>query len=167
MNFEFYFEEQLEKHSSMGYQDAVKLCYQAAFGAEHLLSDKDRARTYLFEEFDSISATDEPLFERISPEYVRVNLGAWKREGFPRQALFEIFADTASQKSGTVETFLSYITIAEEIMSKKIRNFNREEWRTFLDEYKKMGMPPVHHSDEYRKNENPHYRVVFNKGFER
>ena len=38
MSFEFYFEEQLKKHPSMQFSDAVKLCYQAAMGAEHLLT---------------------------------------------------------------------------------------------------------------------------------
>lgn len=61
MSFGFYFDEQLKNHPSMQLSDAVKLCYQAAFGAEHLLSNTDRARAYLMAEFDDVSITDEQI----------------------------------------------------------------------------------------------------------
>ena len=106
MDFRFYFENQLKMHPSMQYQDVVKLCYQSAFGAEHILSDTERAKAYLCAEFESVLITDEPLFEQISPEIVRVNLGAWKREGRELDPLFEAFKKSVFINENSIEIYI-------------------------------------------------------------
>ena len=77
-------------------QDAVKLCYQAAFGAEHLLQDREAAYQYLKKEYAAVEADSGPLYEQIHPHVCRVNLRAWKRERMPLEWLFRMFAETAS-----------------------------------------------------------------------
>ncbi len=160
MSFGFYFDEQLKNHPSMQLSDAVKLCYQAAFGAEHLLSNTDRARAYLMAEFDDVSITDEPLFEKISDEVCRVNLGAWKREKMSPELLFEIFKSSAKIVDNGMEAFEQNLMIAHLVLKEKAPGFDEEKWQNFLFEYRKMGCPPVHHSDEYRAHEHPSYRIV-------
>ncbi len=56
---------QIDGHPSMEAQDLMKLCFQAAFGAEHLVTDPEAAEGYLREEFENISATEEALCEEI------------------------------------------------------------------------------------------------------
>lgn len=160
MDFKFYFSEQLKMHPSMRCQDTVKLCYQASFGAEHLLSDIERARTYLLREFDFVSTTDEPIFEQISPDLARVNLGAWKRDKRDLNSLFEAFKNSAIIRENAKETFFLYLEIAEQTMIDQFPSFDTEEWRAFLKEYKSGGMQPIHHSEAYRNSENPAYRIV-------
>ena len=160
MSFGFYFEEQLKKHPSMQFSDAVKLCYQAALGAEHLLSDEDRARSYLYAELEEACVTDEELFERISPDVCRVNLGAWKREGKSPELLFEMFKSSAKIMHNGAEEFEENLSTAHLILKEKMPAFDEKAWQDFLSEYRKMGCPPVHHSDDYRGRENPHYRIV-------
>ena len=160
MDFEFYFSEQLKNHPSMRHRDAVKLCYQASFGAEHLLSNEERARAYLESEFNLVESTNEPLFERISPDICRVNLGAWKREKRDLKILFEAFKGSAFLRENAKEIFLSYLEIAEKIMESELPDFDKSAWLAFLDEYKMAGMPPIHHSEEYRASEKPSYRIV-------
>lgn len=160
MSFKKYFAEQLQIHPSMRYADAVKLCYQAAFGAEHLLSDKARARAYLYAELEATPPTDEPLFERISEELCRVNLGAWRREGLPFEELFEAFVVSVSQRENGAETLASNLAAAESVMKENMKGFSASEWQEFLDAYTAAGAPPIHHSDHYREKESPHYRVV-------
>ncbi len=160
MAFEKHFTEQLKKHPSMQYQDAVKLCYQAAYGAEHLLSDTERARVYLLAELEQVDATDEPLFEMISDEVCRVNLGAWKREGMPPEALFNAFVSSCTPEKDADIRFESFIDIAERVMAENIHGFEPHKWRDFLEKYKKDGNLPIHHSDIYRKHEKPSYRIV-------
>lgn len=86
---------QKSRHPSMEAQDWMKLCFQAAFGAEHLALDPAAAQNYLREEFEKTPAGSEPLYEEISEETVRVNLGAWKREGLPEEWLLRMFLQTA------------------------------------------------------------------------
>ena len=49
--FKDYLQEQVCLHPTMQPQDVVKMCYQAAFGAEHLLADKEAAFTWLKREY--------------------------------------------------------------------------------------------------------------------
>lgn len=64
--FEYYLRNSAAKHPSMQAQDIVKLCFQAAFGAEHLLRGTDEAAAgiRLMEEFKQVPAgAGENLFE--------------------------------------------------------------------------------------------------------
>lgn len=160
MDFRFYFENQFKMHPSMQYQDVVKLCYQSAFGAEHILSDLDRAKAYLYGEFEYVLITDEPLFEQISPEIVRVNLGAWKREKREISPLFDAFKNSAFISENSTDVFLIYLDVAKKTMNELLPNFNEEQWLAFINNYKSNGIKPVHHSDQYRQNEKPSYRIV-------
>ena len=56
MSIEKYLLEQCAIHPSMQPQDVVKLCYQASFGAEHLLEDFAAAQNYFMEEFEAVPA---------------------------------------------------------------------------------------------------------------
>ena len=84
MSFKHYLTEQIKKHPSMMPQDVIKLCYQAAFGAEHLLADISAARRYFDSELASVDARDGELFEMISEKVCRVDLGVWKKKNLPR-----------------------------------------------------------------------------------
>ena len=146
-----YLREQRKLHPSMEAQDALKLCYQAAFGAEHLLSDVDGARKYFENEFEAVCATQEPLYENISDKVCRVNLGAWKREGLCADWLWKIFLLSGEISADSSKAFAEYVVeAAEEI----------EGFQGFFGEYLKGGIRAVHHSDRYRCAEQPHYRVV-------
>ncbi|MBR4071495.1 MAG: hypothetical protein IKK26_02960 [Clostridia bacterium] len=146
-----YLKEQCARHPSMEARDVLKLCFQAAFGAEHILSDVNKAKDYFFREFEYVSPTDEPVFERISDEVCRVNLGAWKKEGIPAKWLFNMFLLSGKISADNSKAFAEYIAESE----KEFDGFS-----AFFDEYIRGGIRPVHHSDCYRANEQPHYRVV-------
>ncbi|MBQ8640043.1 MAG: hypothetical protein IJ468_12825 [Lachnospiraceae bacterium] len=163
MELKEYLIEQIEKHPAIQPRDVVKLCYQAAFGAEHLLSDIERARTYFYSEYDSVEASDGVLYEEISPEVCRVNLPAWKAGGMPAEWLFRMFAHSASVPHGSRERFLGYLETADEVQRRVETAFSDEEWKEFLEEYKAAGMSAVHHSREYREAEHPSYRIINRK----
>ncbi len=163
MDFKYYFTEQLKRHPSIQPQDVVKLCYQAAFGAEHLLSDISAARRYFDAEFDAVEPRECELFECLSPDVARVDLGAWKNIGMPGEWLFNMFAASAGVRKDASPDFEKYLACAEEAFDGKVC-FSIDEWRGFLAEYLSRGGGAVHHSEIYREKEKPAYRIV-NSGF--
>ena len=163
MHFETCLSEQIQMHPSLRPQDVVKLCYQAAFGAEHLLADMERAKKYLQEEYDAVTAADIPLYEPISPEICRVNLAAWKFHGLPAEWLFSLLAASPFAKEEREGMFLQYLAAAETVLNEISVTFSAADWQAYLAEYQKTGLAPVHHSEIYRKKENPAYRVVDRK----
>ena len=142
--FRDYFSQQIKLHPSMQPQDIIKLCYQAAFGAEHLLGDIERVKGYFDEEFSNIPEGDGPLVEFISGDVCRVNLAAWKKLGLTSEWLFNLFVLSAGVKhKGGEKLFWRYLSEALP---------SRDDWPDVAK--------PVHHSNIYRENEKPSYRVI-------
>lgn len=160
MDFKLYLAEHLKKHPSMQPRDVVKMCYQAALGAEHLLTDLDRAREYFNKELDSVEAASGELYEMISDEVCRVDLSSFKAKGLPPEWLFRMFVRSCRTEKNSREMLREYLSAAEEIIADTNASFTAEEWREFLREYEALGMPPVHHSEEYRLAEHPSYRIA-------
>lgn len=171
MNFERYLLQQIKMHPSVQPQDLVKLCFQAAYGGEHLLEDLAGAKAYFFQEHAAVEAADIPLYECISDDVCRVNQGAWKYREMPGEWLFEMFADSAGVrgKEGTraplrngvrSDFFSQYLETAGQAAAEGYTSFGPADWESYLAEYRRKGMGAVHHSEIYRKREKPAYRIV-------
>lgn len=153
--------EQATRHPALQPQDVLKWCYQASYGSEHLISDAEQARAFLSDEFSLLSATDEPLYEPISAQYLRVNLGAWKKRSLPMDWLFRMFLTTASDLSkDPYGVFQGAILAAEVAIADNLLPFTEESWRSALERYPLDHPIPLHHSEAYQTREHPHYRVV-------
>ncbi len=146
-----YLKEQLQKHPSSTAQDIIKLCYQAAFGGEHMLSDTSAARAYLEKEFEETEPHTGELFERISDEICRINIAPWKMEGLPCSWLWSIFEMSARTEDNGNALFEEYLSEAKTLCP---------EFSRHIDQYLCGGIRAVHHSDAYRKGEAPHYRIA-------
>lgn len=155
-----YLIEQIKRHPSMQMQDVVKLCYQSAYGAEHLLTDVEMARRYFELEFGKTEAADIPLFENISDVYCRANIAAWKYHNKPMEQLFDLFVKTAQQKAYDDEVLFNFLEEAVETIALVKTDFTAEEFREYSRKYLAEGSPAMHHSDAYRKSEKPAYRLV-------
>ena len=77
--------------------DAVKLCYQSAFGCGHLVKNKDFALSMLKKELDETKGDfGAQLFEPIGGGYVRLDLHKAKAEGILEEKIAEIFMESAN-----------------------------------------------------------------------
>jgi len=160
--FKQYLEKQITLHPSMRPQDVIKLCFQAAFGAEHLLGDMARVKDFFDAEFLQVDERDGLVVERIADDVCRINLAVWKKRGFCKELLFDLFVQSAQvQMNGGEARFWDYVSQAEGMP------FSDEEWQGFVAEYKRGGVRAVHHSEIYREREKPAYRVVSGEYIER
>lgn len=155
MDFATCLREQLRLHPATQPQDVLKLCYQAARGAEHLLADTARARAYFDQEYAATPAdASQSLFEDISENVSRVNLAAWKAANLPAEWLFRMFVHTASVPMGGADLLAQYIAEAAAIAG------HLPGWDDALNTWREAGMPAVHHTEAYRAGEHPAYRIV-------
>ncbi len=155
-----YLTKQLQKHPSMMPKDVIKLCYQAAHGAEHLLADPERARRYLEAEYASVAAAEGELYEPISDDVCRINLAVWKAQELPVDRLFELFAASCKITLDADAIFADYLAEADALIGQADAAFSRGDWEDFLATYRQAGMPALHHSEAYRTAEHPAYRIV-------
>ncbi|MBQ7359556.1 MAG: hypothetical protein IJW63_05630 [Lachnospiraceae bacterium] len=150
--------QQMNMHPSMEPQDMYKLCYQVAFGAEHMLLDEERAWRYLQAEFEQVKPDLHwPLVEWLSEGVARVNLSTYKAKGLPLELLFELFVEGARGFDGSEEELDLCIGIVTEMAANGELGFQKQEWQAFCE-----GRPlgPVHHSQNYKLKEEPAYRVI-------
>lgn len=164
MDFHDYLMKQLTLHPYMQPQDIIKLCYQSAFGAEHLLSDVNAAKIFFHAEYNSVPETNCILYEEISDSICRINLSAWKASGMPAEWLFHMFVNTVAVPQSEKDVFMQNLRAAEKLLQDIHIAFPFDEWNSYLNKYKDAGMPSVHHSQIYRDMEHPAYRIV-NKRF--
>lgn len=160
MNFKSFLIEQFKLHPSMQSEDVIKMCYQAAFGAEHLLDDLDKAFNYLEKEYEEVSITNKKLYEQISNNVCRINLSAWKERNLSIHWLFKLFVLSCKINENGKEEFEQYLKIATDVINSINIEITPKAWNDTLIEYRKLGMPPIHHSDIYKMNEKPSYRIV-------
>lgn len=153
------FEEQLSRHPAMQGQDLIKFCYQAVFGAEHLLANPEQARAWFDREYEATPETEEPLWERIGRNYARVNLGAWKKKKLDPDVLFDLFVRTANRRTGSREEFSALAAQCLDSRRKAVRPM-RAVVEAYLQSCEEKGPVPVHHSEIYRAHEKPAYRVI-------
>ena len=156
MDFSTCLQAQLRLHPAMQPQDGLKLCYQAAWGAEHLLADTARARAYFDREYAATPADGSlPLFEPISPDVSRVNLAAWKAAALPADWLFRMFAHTACVPLGGAALLEQYLKEASALLAGAMPG-----WERALADWRAAGTPAVHHTEAYHTAEKPAYRIV-------
>lgn len=160
MSFKECLMEQLNMHQYMKPQDVLKMCYQGAFGAEHLLSDYEAALKFFCHEFSQAEESDCPIFEHISDSVSRINFSGWKKANLPSQWLFKIFVESAKNSRDNIDNFEELLNLAEEVVQNGHANFSINDWLDFKSEYISSGVKPIHHSDEYRNGEKPAYRIV-------
>lgn len=156
---ERYILDQAQRHLAMQARDALKMCYQAAFGAEHLLHDTEKARAYLHHELQDCPAQpDEPLYEAISPALCRVNLRAWKAQKYPEEALFALFAQACVPALDGEARLQRWLDTVQMLCEQNRLPFSLQAWQRELAAY--PAPCAVHHSDTYRAAEHPCYRLV-------
>ena len=164
MDLTKYFLNEMKLHPTLAPQDVVKLCFQGAFGAEHMLDDMAQALAYFWEEYKATQVDDRPLAEYISPTVCRVNLAAWKRLNLNPDWLWNMFVYSVAAPAGdtSADVFENYIAQADELCQAEAFAFTYAQWREYIDAYKIAGVAPapVHHSAVYRENEKPAYRII-------
>lgn len=157
----------IQNHPLLLPQDVVKFCYQAAYGAEHLLADTAAARAYFDAEYKTVVPSGKAvLMEELNEFYGRVSLSAWKAEGLQSDRLFALFCGgamkipTQEERAEREERMQRYLETASRLAAAEQTPYAEADWLTFLESYRACGFGPVHHSDAYRQAYHPAYRVV-------
>lgn len=156
--------QHLHSHPHLQPRDAVKFCYQAAFGGGHLITDPLQALQYLSAERAAlIPDPKQPLTEPLGAGLVRLNLSSPDACALSDSAILRVFARSAQtvlargDNAARFEALLSELTVLAE---QKKTPFSRDELYAYLDGYRAEGCPVVSHTGDYRAAYHPAYRVI-------
>jgi len=165
--------QQLDAYPKSRLLDIYKSCFQDYMGAEHLVSDKQRVKSYLDEELQSTSLDDlmpwyyEPC--GIDGQYVRVSIRAVKESKVSADLLLDAFIRSAnSDRRPSVESWRDrWHMIIGTIDQMQLTIPSYQEDRELIDSILTVGKYAISHSPEYREAYRPHYRIVEKGIFER
>ena len=148
-----------KKYSKLQPQDLFKFLYQSAFGCEHMVSSLDNVIKNIKLEFDNVKPNDEPIIEELDGKYCRVPL-SFINTGVSSYKIGELFYMSAQKEPDGLSKLLNNIEIAKCLVSEKLLPFELSVFETALSEWKRNDYQPLHHSDIYREEYHPSYRVV-------
>ena len=147
-------------------QDIYKTCYQDFFGAEHLMNDTAAARQFIHYELEQCRDTDLSLMPKREPtgfrhRFVRVNFSNIVDGELTEEQMVMMFIDAAGKDNALNDDWASEWRKIERIALKvnpgwRSTELQNELMKAAVHHY------AVRHSDSFRKNYNPHYRIVKN-----
>ena len=158
-NFEKILLFHFEKYPLMKPVDAVKLCYQSAFGCGHLVKNEEFALSMLKNELENTTRDfDAQLFEPIGGGYVRIDLHKAKAVKIPEEKICEVFIKSANSSEKT--ELEPKIEILKKLSKEGITPFSEKELLEYLFGY---SGEMVSHSEKYKTEYRPAYRVILEK----
>ena len=90
---------QQKRRPLMNEDDIVKLAFQGMLGVGHLVASEESALERLHAEMDGLEPDEnEPLTERVSPEWFRLNLRAAKAKGISEADIVYMLCQSAKKK---------------------------------------------------------------------
>ena len=146
----------------MGIQDMLKYIFQGSFGCEHMISSQDFATDYIKKEHASITRYDCPLVYPLDGEYSRVNL-SYLDKGLSAETLGRIFYLSAKKEPQGKENLENKLLVLNDLVRAGALPFSPSNAEKIINEWASMGYPAIHHSDAFRKEYHPAYRVISNK----
>ena len=153
----------LQRFPLMTTTDLYKLTHQAAFGAEHAISDSAVAAGWLQREWNEMGvAPRTQLFDTIAPggTLVRLNLRAWRAAGGDHSAVLGAFLATGRATRRDTTTFERYWTTITRMAEMKRLGFDPGALQRLGDSMRVRGYPAMNHSSRYRSAYHPAYRVI-------
>ncbi len=156
-----------KRYPLMQIQDYIKLLHQAIYGPRHALSQPDRNRllSYLNEEIESSQRFyDAQHFIEIGNGYYRISIECVNQGVMTANEFSEVFFKSM-MSSPVISEHLHHqmdkrLNELLELIHQGMIHLDPIHAKEFIEWYQKQGYPAIHHSDAYRKNYHPHYRVV-------
>ncbi|MBR5453196.1 MAG: hypothetical protein IKV54_03875 [Clostridia bacterium] len=153
-----------EKYPFWEICDAVKLIYQNEFGGRHLIRDREKCVTYIRNEIESADCLpDCPDTEDIGGGTVRANLIPLAKRGISAEDIADAFIKSTLDEKGSVDSLREKLLLLTDMTNDGQLSFSRDRLWEFLSEYSRSGYPAISHSERYKKEYFPAYRLISKK----
>jgi len=154
--------EHIKKYPQMQVQDVAKLLYQSEFGGGHLIADANRSLERIKAEYEALAEEDRRQslkYENIGDGMYRVHLSCFL-EDISADILNRMFVASANHKKGSIEGFEKKLEACLKACELGELPFLYDEMKKHFEEWKAEGYPAKSHTEIYRQNYHPAYRVM-------
>jgi hypothetical protein len=157
---------QAETYPKMKAQDLYKLLYQASMGPGHAVKNVGIVTKWLDDEIAFMDNYDDKDIVEVlngAAGLVKVNLRPYLSSGGTKEKLLDAFIRTANNFNPDKEKLHDYLRVAELLAENGMIKFDVNELKEFFINAEKDGYPAIHHSEIYRSEYKPAYRVLQKK----
>lgn len=154
--------EHYTRYPKMQIADLFKLLHQSSLGCEHMVSSLDTAVNYISREYQGMVHRSDLLIERLDGEYSRVHLSCMDK-GVSAEELGRVFYLSAKTETGGREALLEKLEVAKELVREGVLPFSLEDLQVELESWSSYDYPAIHHSQTFREEYHPAYRVIANE----
>ena len=147
------------RYPKLELQDIFKALYQSAFGCEHLIADPSAAADYIRAEAAQSEDNADELVEPLGGDYCRVYLGVLQ-DGLSAETFARLFALSARHEECGREKLGAMLSVLQTMADAGGLPFSARETAEAVEMWRKDGFPPLHHSEVFRKDYAPAYRVL-------
>lgn len=154
--------EHIKNYPLMEIRDIAKLIYQSEFGGGHMIANPQMSLKRIQEEYKSLGkeALNSPfVIENIGNGLYRIYLSCLDH-GISANVLNKMFVHSANNKKGTVEGLEEKIELTINMCQEGLIPYCIEDVLEFFEAWENDGYPAMSHSETYRQNYYPAYRVV-------
>ncbi len=156
-----------KKYPLMEVEDYIKLIYQSVFGPHHFQENPsiETVRLWIERELSSVKLSYN-LIEDIGNDYVRVHLGVILKNKIATEEVVEAFVNSMNDYLNLDSADIMFNLGINHLKLFYLNNYERTKAEAAIiqiDEYLKSGVRPIHHSQTFRDNYHPHYRVIAKK----
>lgn len=151
-----------QKYPKLEIRDVLKFLHQSAFGCEHLVSSLENATAYIKQEFATVSPTENEQIELLDGSYSRVPLSCLHK-GVSAELLGKLFFDSAKKEPNGLNDLENKLIVAKSLAQEGVFPFSFREFEEAIEKWKADDYPAVRHSEAFRANYHPAYRVIANE----
>ena len=151
-----------QDYPSLEIQDVFKYLYQSSFGCEHLVSSLPFAIDYIRAESQACVKNHDKLIDALDGEYSRVHL-SYLNHGLSAETLGKLFVTSVKKEDNGRSELENKLEIAKALVRESKIPFSPLEFEKGVNDWKTIGYPAIHHSDVFRTEYSPAYRVISNK----
>ena len=153
-----FFLEQCARYPKLRPQDLLKALHQSVFGCGHFITDEAAGFELLQKECKTPGPSVE--IELLDGDYCRVPLGYLTHTGLSQETLFRLFALSAEEPAGSVESLQNRLDLLLQLADEQLLPFSRTEMADAITHWREAGYPLCRHSQEFRDTYHPTYRMI-------
>ena len=143
---------QQKRRPLMNEEDVVKLAFQGMLGVGHLIASEEQALERLHAEMSALEpGEDEPLTERVSPQWFRLNLRAAKAKGLAEADIAHMLCRSAEREP------LAFTR--QNVYNFCVKLDGSDRMKAAAEKVLDESRLPAH-SEQYREAYRPAYRVL-------
>lgn len=140
-------------------RDIFKFLHQSSFGCEHLVTDLSAVNEYISKEAKESRFHVGKLVEPLDGDFCRVYLD-WIEAGLSAKTLGKLFFLSAKPVENGKSMLEEKLAVFSEMVNKGLLPFAPDKVEREIAKWRDEGYPACHHSDRFKSNYFPAYRVI-------